>query len=314
MRFKTWILAFVVFAAICLSTDLVCTRVLIFGNPLSDSARIQHLLEDNSDDIPIFGTSKAHGHYSPDDMGINAFNYGFNGASFDVTDVLLQIELAKPRTTPIVLELQHRDTGILGEQSLYIPFARDSRFRSLLEKYHAMSWRYYVPGIRYFGHYDFILSMFVNAHLNVQRTSRGFSELVHRPKFDRAQMDQYIRERIAYQNGYFPVEDQNRRLIAHITEHPQRIFFLLVSPYHPSYYSNFVNEDKFNEFKKQLATYPNVVLIDWGRREYPDEYWLDTLHLRREAATIYSREVGDKIRQTLQERKMANIKTADSQR
>src|SRR5258708_39530883 len=102
MKWKTWIMAFAVFAGVCILGDVIFTRCVVFGTPLSESARIRHLYLDNSDAIPIFGPSKAHGHYSPADMGINAFNYGMDAASYEVMDVFLQIELAKPRTTPII--------------------------------------------------------------------------------------------------------------------------------------------------------------------------------------------------------------------
>lgn len=306
MKWKAWIFAMVLLAGVCLAVDQLFTQVFIFSNPLSDADRIRHLFQDNSDAIPIFGTSKAHGHYCPADMGIKAFNYGMNGISYEVTDVFLQIELAKSRTTPIILELQYRDTGILGDQTRYIPFARDPRFHALLEKFHTTSWRYYVPAIRYFGYYDALLRTYLNGPLKVEKMQDGFSELVHPPAFNRAQLDEYIRERLAYTNGYFPEGDQNERLIAHITEHPQRLFFLVISPFHPSYYVNFRNEDKFEAFKKQLAALPNVVLLDWGRKHYPDEDFLDTLHLRRPAAAKFSRELGEKIRQILQERNGRN--------
>src|SRR6266478_585039 len=113
MRWKTWIMAFAAFVCVCILGDVVFTHCIVFGTPLSGGARIRHLYLDNSDAIPIFGTSKAHGHYSPADMGLNAFNYGMDAASFEVTDVFLQIELAKPRTTPVIIELEYEDTGIL---------------------------------------------------------------------------------------------------------------------------------------------------------------------------------------------------------
>ncbi len=302
MRWKTWIGVFAVVAGLGILADAVFTHALLLRIPLLDSSRIRHLYLDNSDDIPIFGTSKAHGNYSPFDMGIPAFNYGMDGASYEVTDVLLQIELAKRRTTPIIVELQYEDTSTLGYQGKYIPFVYDARFGQLLRRFHAMSWRYYVPGVRYFGYYDDFLQIYLNQRLNMQKVTKGFREVVHSELFDRAQMDEYVRRRLNARNGYFPNEEQNRRLVAHITEHPQRLFFLVISPYHPSYYQNFQNEDKLKAFENKLEALPNVVLIDWGRREYPEEYFLDTLHLRRNGAAKFSREVGDKIRQVLRER------------
>jgi hypothetical protein len=302
MRWKNWIIVIAAFAAVAGLADVVITRGILLRMPLSDSSRIQHLYLDNSDDMPIFGTSKAHGNYSPADMGVPAFNYGMDGVSYEVTDVLLQIELAKRRTTPIILELQYEDTGSLGNEERYLPFAYDARIRGLLERFHAMSWRYFVPGIRYFGYYDSALQLYFNGRLGVQKVTQGFSELGHPPPFDRAKLDEYIRGRLKARNGYFQDENQNSRLTAHITEHPERLFFLVISPYHPSCFQHFQNQDKLDAFEKKLQALPNVALIDWGHKSYPEEYFLDTLHLRRPAAAIFSRELGEKIREVLRER------------
>lgn len=198
MKWKTWILALGVFIAVCLLADWGVTRGL--RNPLSDVDRIKHLYAENGDEIPIFGTSKAHYHYCPKDMGLNAFNYGIDGASYEITDVLLQIELAKSKTTPVIIELQHRDTGLLTDPGKFIPFVSDPRFRQLLDRYHAMQWRYYIPGIRFFGHYDSFLKDYVWLRMGMTKVTNGYSEVANPIQFNRAKMDQYIKERLAYTN------------------------------------------------------------------------------------------------------------------
>jgi hypothetical protein len=300
MRWKIWIMALLTFVGICVLADVTVTYAL--RSPLSDSDRIRHLYHENGDEIPIFGASKAHGHYNPRVMGLKAFNYGIDGASYEVTDVLLQIELAKPKTTPIIIELQHRDTGQLTDTGKFIPFVSDPRIRQLLNRFHEMDWKYYIPGIRYFGHYDSYIKDYLWLHLHMSKVSNGFSEHAHPLVFNRAKLDQHVRERLKYTNGYFQDEDQERRLLAHITEHPQRLFFLVVSPYHPSYYVRFQNAEKFVAFKARLAAQPNVILLDWGQLDYPDEFFGDTLHLQWEAAEKFSRTVGERIRQELRER------------
>lgn len=302
------------FAGLLILADAVLTHAL-FRLPLADASRIHRLYLDNSEDIPIFGTSKARGNYSPLDMGVPAFNYGMDAASYEITDVLLQIELAKQRTTPVIVELQYEDTHTLGAQDRFIPFAKDPRFRQLLKRFNAMSWRYYFPGIRYFGYYDETLLYYLNERMHVTEADRaGFRHLVHAEPFDRAQMDDYIHKRLLKDTGYFQDEDQNRRLVAHITENPKRLFFLVISPYHRSYFTHFRDQEKLDAFKKQLSALPNAVVIDWGRLDYPDEYFLDTLHLRREAAAKFSQQLGKKIREVLRERHipMATVKTGST--
>ena len=290
-----------VLATSCLLADRVCTRGFLRSS-LSDSARIEHLYLENDGEIPIFGTSKVHGFCSPADMGLNAYNYGMDSASYEVTDVFLQIELAKPKTTPVIVELQHADTGLLGEKSKFIPFVFDPRFRQLLTRFDALEWRYFIPGIRYFGYYDWILKQDLEGRTRITTIDRGFSQLVHPPPFDREELNRQVHARLQKTTGFFPNEDQSRRLITHITEHPQRLFILVVPPYHPSYYEHFQNEQEFEQYEARLAAFTNVVVIDWGRMHYPDESFLDTLHLRLEGCKDFSKKLGDKIRQILRDR------------
>jgi len=301
MRWKVWIAFLALFAAGCLLADwLAMSRIQQV--PSSDIVRIQHLYQTNEGEIPMFGTSKIGSFCSPADMGLNAYNYGMTYASYEMTDVFLQIELAKHKNTPIIVELQHTDTGSLGDQSMFIPFVSDPRIRRLLTRFHALDWRYFVPGIRFFGYYDWILKNYLEARLGVSKTYQGYTEPVQLPPFDPAALHEAVEERLKISTGYFPNEDQNRRLIAHITQHPGRLFFLVVAPYHPSYYEHFQNEDKFEEYKAQLAGYTNVVVLDWGRMKYPADAFNDTLHLRQMYARDYSRKLGDKIREVLHQR------------
>jgi hypothetical protein len=138
--------------------------------------------------------------------------------------------------------------------------------------------------------------------MNVTRVNDGFRELTHEPVFNQATLEGHVRDRLKLHTGFFPDADQNRRLIAQITSHPQRLFFLVFSPYHPSYFAHFQHADDLAAFQNKLAALPNVVLIDWSRLDYPPEDFLDTLHLQHKAAVKFSRQLGDKIRQVLHDR------------
>jgi len=295
-------MAVVAFAGLAGLLDLAVTRLIARSCPLADSYRIQHLFEDNSDAIPIFGNSRALGHYCPADMGIAAFNYGLDGTSFEVMDALLQIELAKTRTTPLIVELQFYDTEALGYEGNFIPFVSDPRIRGVLGHFHALHWWYFLPGFRYFGNYEFYFKSFMLLKLHIFKVSQGFHELTRIPPFDPVQLQEFVRQHAGMANGYFQTEDQQHRLIALIKEHPRRLFILTISPYHPCHFIDFKNGDRLAAFKAALSALPNVVLLDNSRQACPDNYWLDTIHLRRPAAAIYSKAVGEKIRAALQER------------
>jgi hypothetical protein len=282
--------------------DYAFTRWAIYENPAGNAGRVHHLMHEMDDEIPIFGSSKVYYDYVPAEMGINAYNYGLDGASYEVTDTFLEIELAKHKTTPIILDLKTEAEHDIGDPSTYIPFAFDARIRSLLERSDAMVWRYVVPGIRYFGYYDSYLKELINDRAQVmRRVERGFSHEKYW-SFDRARLDDAVRQRLQSRNGYFPDEEQNRRLVERIRRHPERLFFLVYSPVHSSCFTNFQNADEFAAFKNRLAALPNAVVLDYSHSDYPDEWFKDTNHLLYDGAVDFSRRVGERIRLEIRER------------
>jgi hypothetical protein len=60
--------------------------------------------------------------------------------------------------------------------------------------------------------------------------------------------------------------------------------------------------DKLEAYEERLRALPNVVLIDWARLDYPDEFFFDTVHLQHDGAVDFSRRLGRQIRKTLSER------------
>jgi hypothetical protein len=303
MNWKAWILALVLFITACLLGDLVLTYGVIYHDPSFDTNRILHLYHESGDEIPMFGDSKIHNNYDPRTLGLNTYNYGMDASSFEVTDVLLQIELAKPKTTPIILEPQFADSGRLGDPAKFIPLVSEPGMRRLLKRFHVLAWWHYFPGLRYFGQYDVYLRhyFYMRTHPN-WRLVHGFSYDAQQPPFEQARLDDSVRKRLQSRTGYFPDEDQERRLIAHITQHPERLFFLVYSPYHPCWFAHFENAEKLKQFQERLQKFPNVVLIDLSRQEYPDEFFYDSVHMLQTGSADFSRKVGEEIRQALRER------------
>jgi hypothetical protein len=297
---KNWIIAFLIFAGAGVGVDAEFTRHLVLRGPNSAFGRIAHLFELNPNEIPVFGTSRIH----PLDLGTNTFNYAQDGASFALTDAFLQIELAKQKTTPIVVELQFSDTGALGEEAILIPFASDPRIRSVLGQFHKMSWRYFVPGLRYFGYYDWMLKDFFNERPSFARVTRGSIEYLRIPPFNQAQFDQVVRQRLQMQNGFLMDDSLTNRLIEEIKTHPQRLFILVTPPFHRSCFHNFQNEDHLKSVEASLEAMRNVELIDWSQLPYPDSAFVDSIHLRPAETRDLSQKLRLKISQILQQRNL----------
>ena len=291
-----WLIAGLIFAAACIAADYLVTRWAIDENPSGDGGRLYHFIHEDGDEIPIFGTSKVYYDYVPGEMGINAYNYGLDGSSYESTDTFLEIELAKHKRTPIIIDLKPQSEYGIGDPAAYVPFVTDSRVRELLARTHSLDWRYYVPGLRYFGYYDEYLKEMINDRMHaVRRVDRGFS-YEKNWTFDRNRLDAAISKRIRAPNGYFADEEQNARLIRRIEAHPERLFFLVYSPVHDSCFTNFQNADAFERFKMRLAALPNAIVLDFQRPSYPDAWFMDTNHLLFPGAEDFSRRLGALVR------------------
>ena len=304
---KNWVIAFLIFVGVCAGVDALFTHYIVLRGPNSACGRIAHLYELNPNEIPVFGTSKVHGLY----LGTNAFNYAQDGASFALTDVFLQIELAKKKTTPLVVEWQFFDSGSIGDEGILIPFAGDPRMRSVLTQFHKMSWRYLVPGLRYFGYYDWMLKDFLNERASVTRVTRGSVEYLHTPPFNQAWFDQIVNRRLQMTNGFLIDDSLTALLIGEIKSHPQRLFILVATPYHHSCFHNFQNEDNLKSVEATLQALPNVELVDWSQMPYPDSAFVDTLHLRSPGTEDVSQKLRLKISQILQQRKLPPLITPE---
>jgi hypothetical protein len=292
------------FLIVGLAGDFAITRWAIYQNPSGDAGRLYHLLHEDGDEIPIFGSSKVYYDYVPSAMGLNVYNYGFAGTSYEVVDALLALELKKQKTTPIIIDLKPQGETGVGDSATLLPFIYLPEIRDLLKRAHLMTWRYYLPGLRYFGYYDQYLKEYLNDRAHLMRTvERGFSREKYW-SFDRARLDDAVRKRLSGHNGYFPDEEQNARLIAQITNHPQRLFFLVYSPLHRSCLTNFENSDRFERFKAQLGSLPNAVVIDMEAVDYPDEWFKDTNHLLYDGAVAFSTTLGARVRDALREHGM----------
>jgi len=299
MSVKPWLAVLHAFAAIAGLADYSLTRWAIDENPAGNAGRVYHLLREAGDEIPIFGSSRVYHDYVPAQMGVNAYNYGLDGASYEVTDALLQIELAKPKTTPIVIDLKPEADHDIGDPATYIPFVFDSRIRGMLVRNDAIVWRFFVPGLRYFGYYDYYLKELVNDRAQVmRRVERGFTYERYWT-FDRARLDDAVTKRLRSTNGFFPDEGQDQRLIAQIRAHTERLFFLVYSPVHASCFTSFQNAAEFAAFKQSLAALPNVVVLDFSRTDYPDQWFMDTNHLLYDGAVDFSRRLGERIKAVL---------------
>ena len=82
-----------------------------------------------------------------------------------------------------------------------------------------------------------------------------------------------------------------------VAAHPDRQFFIVVSPFHEVFYRTFHGIDGAYEFLSDLKKHPNVTVVDLGRVDYPDELFMDATHLNEDGAERFSRDLGKILRE-----------------
>jgi len=297
----SWAAAFAMFALVAVACDVFCTCFVIFGNNSFDAAKISRLIHVRSPEVPIFGSSQARDDYVPELIHPEAFNYGMVGASFEVIDLFLHIELAKNNTRPIIIAMTHSANRGIGDVSNFIPFAERPDVRGLLLRNGSMQWRFNIPGLRYFGYYGWYLKDFVAERQAVAREAdRGYTTAFGRVlPWDRSDFERSVKRRLKSGYGFKSDPDQDARLFRDIRQYPARKFVLVYSPLHSACFANFTGAPEFGEFLAKLRSMNNVVVLDWSQLGFPDQYFADTLHLNETGAAEFSRRLGAELRPIL---------------
>ncbi|MCD4663747.1 MAG: hypothetical protein K8R68_00655, partial [Bacteroidales bacterium] len=183
-------LCITIMLSLLLFFDYIFIKYIIFSKEYSNQNKLQQLIEsENKDEIPIFGSSKARSSFIPDSISPNAFNYGMEKCNFDAVELLLNIECNKDKTTPIILEFNHRFFLHMPDHTInmgtFIPNLKYPVVRDYLEENNKITLRHDLPGFRYFGNYIYYARYYVKEKMGSKKIiSRGgnFSDFVPQPK------------------------------------------------------------------------------------------------------------------------------------
>ena len=312
------------FVVVALSFDLVFSKGVIMKSPLANEHKIHRLLQNaEPQEIPIFGSSKARSAFIPDTLGPDFYNYGMEKCGFDVINFLLEVELAKDKTGPIVIEYNHRSFISAPEHTInkaaYIPNLQDARVEAFLKRSDQMEFRYRLPGFRYFGSYLYYLRYFVKSGGGgAKGASKGGN--FARITLDSANFNTLVANRMglvarrnellyAENNQEEAISDQGRQELEYLTafltftyseqlvnefknlaqSHPERTIYLVYTPQHASELAGIANLDEMKAFYQNLSTaLPNTKVIDLSRMPLPDDAFKNTSHLNRKGAEIFS--------------------------
>ena len=284
------------FVVTLLAADHILTY-LILRSPSVEAGRISRIVTmADIDEIPIFGASKAEANYIPEFLGRRTYNYGFQSASPDVTNYLLSFEIRKKSIQPIIIDLHQGDVNSIGDVRNYIPFADRSDTYALLARRDDWKWYFRVPGLRYFGSWDWYIKGVLTEHIGLTKVvMRGYTHELNEFPWDAALFAADVRKRLGIPLHWGFVPRQEARLIQLIRQAPHRSFFIVLSPLHRSFFANAVGEQQFRAQLAALRRLPNVHILDFSHVSYPDRFFRNTGHLDYNGARVFSAELRNRL-------------------
>lgn len=297
-KIKLLTLLFVFIISLCLSADYIFSAFLTKTTPVAESNKIYRLTnEQHNNEIPIFGSSRAEKGYYCDNINPNCYNYGFPNQSFDVTALLLNFELKKNKTTPIIIDIHHdffqHNAYTNINLATYLPFVNtNDSITAFLEQNNRLKPYHYIPGARYFGYYTTYLEPIVENKMKIGNALYVKGGVFDTKKGDSRSIQKRIDNRLDKKLSFTITSENDKQLKQLITSSPDRKFIFVVSPYHWSAKSTVANFDEMlNYFNGLAKSYPNVHFIFFNTDKYSDELFKDTVHLNEAGAKQFSAEL-----------------------
>ncbi|MCB0736056.1 MAG: hypothetical protein KDC92_00990 [Bacteroidetes bacterium] len=314
-----------------LSLDVAFDQLFIGKNGISNEGKIGRLLEEeNFQEIPIFGSSKARSAFIPDSLNPNCYNYGMEKCGFDVVNFLLEIELQKPKQSPIIIEYNHRSFISQPEHTVnassFIPNLHHNQVVEFLKETNRMSTRFYIPGLRYFGSYTYYLRYYIKADAGVnKRINKGgnFSNFIleadvfenmvsHRLKLV-ARRDELLqniesvsqvistqeRHELDFLNSYlnFTYDSSLVSNFSQLVSSTPRQIILVHTPNHYSEEAGIANKDEMKAFYNALADkHNNIMVIDLSGMLLLDSDYKNSTHLNITGAQAFSEALKRKLK------------------
>lgn len=262
-------------------------KKVILSSEISGAYKINRMLNTNDvNEIPIIGSSRAQGGYIPDSIVSPAFNYGIDGVGMDVTLFLIEKELRKEKTTPLIINVDMEGfVASRGDLMNYLLNSSDPNVRSLVgDKFSFIN---YLPGIKYYGYFEWYLKYYLNERLEVTKAiNRGgsFELNVFNPVLFKQNIDDRLKEPSSF-TGNKQMTDKLERLVS---GYSGRTFYFVVAPYHSAYLSSFKNREDFFGYFGKLNKYSNVNFLDFSSLNLPDSCFYNTTHINYRGAIVFS--------------------------
>lgn len=322
----------IAFTVIALCVDQLVQRRFIFNDPASNPSKVRRLVQsEDPREIAVFGSSKGRSAFIPDSLAPTVYNYSMERGNFDIVEFLLATELAKPRTTPVLLEFNHRyfihAPHFTIDMATFAPNVGEPGVKDFLRKNDRLEARFMIPGLRYFGSIEgYIQKGLDEGGTTTRQSVKGglFTEravepvqmanqvaarersIARREKLEHAKND--VKEAISAEDRYRLTalnslllfnapKERVARFAELVASRPDRQILVAYTPQHWSELKGIAN---FNEitalFDSLEQRHPNLHFYDYSHMELPDDAFKNSAHLNNKGArafcTAFKRDAG----------------------
>lgn len=288
---------------LALLIQYVFEKKIILGSESSAGYKVNRILKyTDKNEIPIFGPSTAQSSLIPSMLGPDYFNYGIDGVGDDVMLFFLEHECRKTKTTPYIISVMNMQgfTYGLGDINGYLMNADDPDVRKLMGDRYKFYYR--IPFIKYYGQYDNYLKDYLNDHMQLTKyKDRGAS--IEKNAFTKEKFHDLVIERMNSVSRFHNDSSLSARFINVVKGNPAREFILIIPPVHPSCFEKFQNYDDALKFYAYLSAFPNVKVLNYSRNFYPDDCYMNTMHLNYKGAVQFTSLIQDTLSKILNQSK-----------
>jgi hypothetical protein len=267
--------------------DLLFQKLIISKTESSGTAKVDRIkTNDDPNETPILGSSRAEGSFIPDSLGRNYFNYGMAGVQDDVWLYFLKIELAKKRKTPIIINIDIDGLQSLPSGLIYwLNNANDPVIKGFIGD----QWKpiHYIPFLRNFGQFEIHLANYLKEKFEVTgATNKG--AIIEMKSLSKKEFIAAIERRNAEKIIVTDNPSIKNELMKVLADTKGRKIIFILPPYHQSYINAIQNVDQVNKLHSQIAAFPNVYLLNYSSLPYPNSYFYNTSHLNKEGAIYFN--------------------------
>lgn len=270
-------------------------KLVIMNSKISGAYKVERIIrETHTDEIPIFGSSRAEGGYIPDSLGVNFFNYGLSGTKYDVLLFFLEQECKKKKSRPWVImniDLEGLTYGI-GNPANYVPGSYKPELRKIMgDQYHP--W-YALLATRFYGLYEHYTREYLKDKMtNPKFTNKGAS--LEQVEYSEAKFAELVAERRKTATTFKITPALLTRMNAIITAHPERYFIFVVAPVHSSCFDGWTNAAEADAFFAALNAMKNAHVFNFSKQPLADKMFLNTTHVNYKGAAVFCHALKDSL-------------------